>query len=337
MIGIGIIGGGLRGRLFARALRRHARVIGVADPSPGAREAIRADGYQAYETYEALLTDQRPDAVIVATPDFAHRGPAVAVARSGAHLLVEKPLATTVADARAIRDAVREAGISCMVGFENHWNPHFVHLKDAVEDGTVGHPISQSATLSNTFFVPERMLAWAARSSPVWFLMPHVTDLACWLSGAAPVSVFARGSRGVLAARGIDTWDVVHASIELDDGGLLDLTSSWVQPEAAPGIADLAYRVVGASGAARVDLGDQGLTVVSDTYRAPWPVSGDINGEPIGTAAWMAQGFVRALESDQDLDPGIDQGVLVTETLAGVEHSLASGHPVTLDEVRERS
>ncbi|MCQ6307694.1 gfo/Idh/MocA family oxidoreductase, partial [Bacillus cereus] len=76
-------------------------------------------------------------------------------------------------------------------------------------------PVSQSVTLSHTLFVPTTMLSWSGSSSPIWFLMPHVLDLAFWLAEAEPVSGYARGRRGVLAARGIDTWDLVHTSIGL--------------------------------------------------------------------------------------------------------------------------
>lgn len=332
MVRVGIVGAGLRGRLFARALAGRAQVVGFAEPSKAAAEDAREAGFATYSDHRELLSEQRPDAVVIATPDFAHRQAALDAAHAGAHLLVEKPLATSVADAEAIAQAVRQAGVQCMVGFENRWSPHFVALAGAMADGRVGRPISQSITLSNTLHVPTQMLSWSASSSPIWFLQPHATDLAYWLSGAGPVSVFARGHRGVLAERGIDTWDVVHVSIGLDDGGLVDITSAWILPESAPSVADFSYQLISDKGSATVNLGDQGLSIAHRTYESVWPLDGAINGEPIGIAAWMVQRFVRDLEAGVDVSPGLDEGLRVTATLDAVEQSLQRGGEVAISE-----
>jgi predicted dehydrogenase len=65
------------------------------------------------------LKDKTIDAVSVATPDFLHKEPCIDAAEAGKHILVEKPLATTVEDAEAIVKAARKAGIKLMVDFHN--------------------------------------------------------------------------------------------------------------------------------------------------------------------------------------------------------------------------
>jgi predicted dehydrogenase len=95
---IGIVGAGLRGRLFADALagRPDVALAGFAEPSPqAAAHATRATGLPVVDGHGALL-ELGLDAVIVATPDFAHRDVAVDLAQAGVHLLIEKPLATDV-------------------------------------------------------------------------------------------------------------------------------------------------------------------------------------------------------------------------------------------------
>lgn len=331
MLRIGIVGAGLRGRLYARSLTGRADVVGFAESSQNAREAAAEAGFRTYASHGELLQQQRPDAVVIATPDFAHREAAVECARAGAHLFVEKPLAMSVSDARAIERAVSDAGVQCMVGFENRWNPHFVSLAAALADGQLGLPISQSATLSNTLYVPATMLSWAAKSSPIWFLMPHALDLAFWLADADPVSVFARGQRGVLAARGIDTWDVVHTSIGLADGSMVDVTSAWILPDSNPTIADFSYRIVGDTGSATLNLADQGMSI-SHSRHENVPVSGgEINGDPIGMATWMIQRFVTDLEAGVPVSPGLHDGLRVTAALDAVERSLQFENVVTMD------
>ena len=331
MVTIGIVGAGLRGRLFAEALEGQpdVSVVGLAEPSADVAEKARdATGLPVTTSHTELLEAFDPDAVIVATPDFAHRRIAVDVAEAGKHLLIEKPVATNRDDAHAIAKAVHRAGVRCLVGFENRWNPHVVQAKAAME--SLGEPITASATLSNSYFVPTTMLSWAAQSSPAWFLMPHTVDLVLWLTGRKPVSVSAVGSRGVLAKRGIDTWDVVHALVGFDDGSTATLSSAWTLPDAGDGIVDFRFQVIGTEGSVTADLSHQGLTVVSDKYRSAWPVSGRIGRSQVGPAVWMVQDFATGLVDGGDLGPGIDHGVLVTEIICAIEDSITTRQTVDL-------
>jgi predicted dehydrogenase len=195
---------------------------------------------------------------------------------------------------------------------------------------SVGEPITASATLSNSFFVPTTMLSWAAQSSPAWFLMPHTLDLVLWLTGRNPVAVNAVGSRGVLAQRGIDTWDVVHALVSFDDGSTATLSSAWTLPDAGDGIVDFRFQVIGTEGSVTADLSHQGLTVVSDKYRSAWPVSGRIGRSQVGPAVWMVQDFAAGLVDGGDLGPDIDHGVLVTQIICAIEDSITTGQTVQL-------
>lgn len=163
MVKVGIVGAGLRGRMYAAALAESpvGEVIAFAEPSAAVAAAAQRDlGVPVASTHDALLDQFDLDAVIVATPDFAHREAAIAAARAGKHLLIEKPLAMSVAEAHEIRDAVRDGGATCLVGFENRWNPHIVQAYRAIADGAIGTHITTTATLSNTWFVPETMLSW---------------------------------------------------------------------------------------------------------------------------------------------------------------------------------
>jgi len=333
MLRVGIAGAGLRGRLFADALagRTDVAVVGFAEPSVRAAERARTEtGLPVVPTHTDLLADLAPDAVVVATPDPEHRAVAVDVASAGVDLLVEKPLATTLADAQAIADAVHRQRVRCLVGFENRWNPHVLRAATALHTGEIGSPVTSTATLSNTYSVPEHMLSWSARSSPAWFLMPHTVDLLTWLTRRTPVSVAAVGSSGVLRARGIDTRDVVHALLTSDDGTTASLSSAWVLPDAGEGIVDFRFSVIGTQGSLSADLGHQGLTVVADRYRSEWPLTGRVGRSPVGPAAWMVQNFVAGLLDGSDLGPDVDDGLLVTRTICAVEEAIDTGTTVQI-------
>lgn len=333
---VGVVGAGLRGRMYARVLRRVAgvEVIGLCDPSARvAREAEAALGLPVMAAHPELLARDL-DAVVVATPDFAHAEPAVDAAAAGCHLMIEKPLAMSTEDAQAIADAVEASGRECLVAFENRWNPAFSQLRERIGAGELGRVVFQSAVLNTTRFVPTGMLGWAARTSPLWFQMAHTLDLVTWLAGSPVASVAAVGSRGALADEGVDTWDVVQALVTLEDGSTASLESSWVLPESMPSFADFRFEVVGERGAAFVDQLDQTLRVAGERLTFPRTLALEVAGRPEGFPAWMATQWAEDLLAERPLRPGVEDGLASTRALCAIEESLETGAPVSLGAAR---
>ncbi len=326
---IGIIGGGIRGSMFARAVRQHpqAELAAICDPSEGVRAELATRlGVPTYLTTEEML-DAHPEltAAVIATPDFAHLAPTLACLERRLDLMIEKPLATTSEDARTISQAARDSGARVLVGFENRWNPQFAEVRNRIAAGGYGRVVNQVVNLNDTIFVPTAMLSWAARSSPAWFLMPHSLDLAIWLSGAVPVEVFARGSRSLLPARGVDTWDAITASFRMSDDSLLVLNSQWVLPESFPSVFDFRYEVHTSTTSFHLAVSDSGVTQYGPdkTHRLQFGVTehrGQLRGIPID----MTNDFIAALNgADVDL-PDADHGWLVTDAIAAVHASVES-------------
>lgn len=332
---IGVVGGGIRGSMFARAVSQHpdATLVAMCESV----DIVRASNAQAlhvpvYADLDTML-DAHPDltAAIVATPDFAHRAPTVQCAERGLDLLVEKPLATNSVDAAAIVAAVADSGARVMVGFENRWNQKFGEIRRQLMDPSSGRIVNQVADLNDTLFVPTTMLSWAARSSPGWFLMPHSLDLTMWLSGATPTDVFARGTRRLLPSLGVDTWDAITASFSMSDGSIVVLNSQWVLPVTAPAVFDFRYEVNTETSSFRVGISDTGVTRYDPTgvhwlQFGVYEQHGKIRGIPID----MADDFI-AWSAGADLDmPDAGYGLLVTRAIEAVHRSLATGQPQAL-------
>lgn len=332
---IGIVGGGIRGGMFARATteRASAELVAVCDRSADVRRAAAdAFGVPVYEDVEQMLA-AHPEltAAVIATPDFAHRDAAVSCARKGLDLLIEKPLATTVVDAEAIVDAAGESGARIMVGFENRWNPRFLTVKRLLGTEGSGPVVAQQVSLNDTIFVPTKMLSWAAKSSPAWFLMPHTLDLAMWLSGARPRSVHATGRKGILQARGVDTWDSITATFELTDGSYAVLSSSWILPESAPAVYDFRYEVQTSEAAFHIDGANHGVTHYgADGVRWPQAAVYERNGRITGVPIDMMNDFITFVEDGSVSVPGHEDGLVVTRALAAVDRSLQTGEVVAL-------
>ena len=127
-IGVGLVGYKFMGRAHSNAYRQVARFFDV-DPVPrmvaiagrdeaGVREAAHSLGWESYETdYRRLIARDDVGLVDVVTPGNTHRGIVLAALEAGKHVLCEKPLANTLAEAREMVEAAREAGAVNMVCF----------------------------------------------------------------------------------------------------------------------------------------------------------------------------------------------------------------------------
>jgi len=330
-----VVGGGIRGSMFAATVQQHpdAALVALCDPSPSVRERnAQTLGVPVYADLHAMLAAHpEATAAIIATPDFAHRDAAVDCASRGLDLLVEKPLATTSDDAEAIRAAADAAGSRVVVGFENRWNQKFIEVRDQLSQGTAGRTVTQVVNLNDTRWVPTSMLSWAAQSSPAWFLMPHSLDLTMWLTGTTPVEVFARGTRRILPGLGVDTWDAVSASFLMSDGSTVVLNSSWVLPESAPSVFDFRYELQAEHTAYHLDISYDGVTRY-DPNGVSWLQFGvhERHGRLEGIPIDMARDFIAALNGEPRDLPDAAHGCLVTAAIEGVHTSLAAGLPHTL-------
>lgn len=93
-----------------------------------------------YDDFAAALAHPGVDVVSLCTPQHVHCSNVLAAASAGKHLVIEKPVANSLAELRAMRDAVRAAGVRTVVSFVLRWNPLFITLKAMMADGAVGRP-----------------------------------------------------------------------------------------------------------------------------------------------------------------------------------------------------
>lgn len=169
---VGIIGAGWMGHVHARAYARlgqhwpdlavRPEPVAVADPSaPAAETFARAHGVAAYADWRELLADPEVAAVSVTAPNFLHREIGVAVAEAGKHLWIEKPVGLSAADAVAVRDAVRAAGVVDCVGFNYRNVPAVARARRVIESGGIGVPTHARVQLLTDYAAhPGSPLSW---------------------------------------------------------------------------------------------------------------------------------------------------------------------------------
>ncbi len=140
---LGVIGLGGRGRYFARAYDNHpeAELVAIADPDPQALDRCRpmfGDGIDYYADLDEFLAREDMPSVVIASPDFAHRDNAVQAFGYGKHVLLEKPIAQSVADSDDIIRAWDEAGTVLCVGLELRYSAIFMRMREILDAGTIG-------------------------------------------------------------------------------------------------------------------------------------------------------------------------------------------------------
>ncbi|XP_029362680.1 uncharacterized protein LOC115046438 [Echeneis naucrates] len=144
-----VVGAGSRGEIYSEFASIHPermRVVGVADPRKFARTKLQKQHKipddNTFDNWHSLLEkDKFADAVLICTPDRHHKEPAVAFAKKGYHILLEKPMATTAEDCKAIVEASTESGVMLSVGHVLRYDPNVHKIKDLIDAGVIGDVI----------------------------------------------------------------------------------------------------------------------------------------------------------------------------------------------------
>lgn len=223
---VALIGAGQIGRMHGEYCRADTALAlaGVADPTPAAREWAQARGLPWFADAASLLVAVKPAAAIVATPNALHCEAALACIAARVPLLVEKPIADTLAAGMEIVRAARAAGVPLMVGHQRRHNPIAREARRLVDGGWLGRPVA--ATVQATWLKPDAYFQTAWRrergGGPVLINLIHDIDLLRFLLGGV-ASVQALSSNAVRRFAVEDTAAVV---LRLDSGALATLLTS---------------------------------------------------------------------------------------------------------------
>lgn len=139
-IRIAIAGAGLIGRRHIELIDASPDCIlaGIADPSPAAKELAQGQGVNWYADHRALLAQEKPDGLIIASPNAHHFQMAVDCAQASVPALIEKPATDTVAAARRLCAAIKRTGVPMLVGHHRRHNPIIKAAREAVATGKLG-------------------------------------------------------------------------------------------------------------------------------------------------------------------------------------------------------
>ena len=194
---LGVAGLGRGFTLMLPSLAGHPRVAlaAAADPGKEARERFAADfGAAAYGSVEALCADPSVEAVYVATPHELHAAHAILAARSGKHVLVEKPMAIAIGEAQAMIAAARAAGVHIVVGPSHSFDAPVIRAREMIASGAHGRVRMLTAMYHTDFLYRPRRpeeLDTAKGGGVVPSQAAHQVDVLRFLAGSRAKSVRA--------------------------------------------------------------------------------------------------------------------------------------------------
>ncbi|MCU7707531.1 Gfo/Idh/MocA family oxidoreductase [Priestia sp. JV24] len=238
-LNVGMIGGGFMGKAHALAYagmpmffwpapavpQRHT-VVDVTEEL--AKDAAERLGFENYSSdWRKVVEDPEIDIIDIVTPNDSHAEIAIAAAKAGKHIISEKPLARTAAEAKTMLDAVKEAGVKHMVAFNYRRTPAVALAKKYIEEGRIGKILNFRGTyLQDWSADPNSPLSWRfqkerAGSGALGDIGTHVIDFARYLVGdISEVMAIAKtwiGERPIQSG-GVDKLGTVKAETDVPKG-----------------------------------------------------------------------------------------------------------------------
>lgn len=218
---IAVAGAGTIGLAHIAVLQDSARcsLSAIVDPSPGAVAVAARVGVPLYTHLDELLAKDRPDGLILATPNPLHVPQALQCVAAGLPILLEKPLATSVAEGQTLVDAVARSGAKVLIGHHRAHSPIMAKAKEVVDSGKLGQLVA--VTGSATFYKPDSYFTeapWRAQpgAGPILANMIHeVHNLRMLCGEIVAVQAFASN-----ATRGYEVEDTVAINLRFANGTL---------------------------------------------------------------------------------------------------------------------
>jgi UDP-N-acetylglucosamine 3-dehydrogenase len=307
-----------------------ADFVGLTDADANrGREAAERFGVRYFEDADSLFGEV--DAVVVCSENKNHARDVIPALQSGVHVLCEKPISTTVDDARAIIDASEASGSQFRVAFPVRYLPSIVRAKEILREGSLGRILAVNGTNHGQapggwFLDPELAGGGAVMDHTV-----HLADLLRWMLDVEVKSVYAEVGSFFGAT---ETDDAAILTLELEGGPFADGTfatidPSWSRGEGYPTWGDVTLRIAGTTGVLDVDPFARPLRTFDHESRAPsWSYTGEDMNE------LMLADFLRGVaEGDPTCASGLD-GLRALEIVQAAYASGENHEPRSVERTR---
>src|SRR5580704_13231181 len=276
-VSIGIIGTGWCGGIRAEtcAASPYVSALHLAEIKPERLKEVAGTTKPATATsdYRTLLNNSTIDGIIIsATPETTHYPMAKESLLAGKHLLLEKPISLTLAEADELIALARSKSLLFTIGYSQRFNPKFAYVKRSIDDGTIGEPVSALVSRHITRNLGNK-IGGRIKLSPAAMEATHDIDFLLWcFAPRRPVRVYAQEVRKIMQATH-DVPDCVWIIVTLDDGSVFTIGAGWVLPPAYPNFSSTWIEMVGSEGAIMVDDSHRDVTINTMQRGIEFPLS----------------------------------------------------------------
>lgn len=268
---VACVGMGWWSDVLADAIKRSGKleIVSCFTRSETKRQAFAAKyGCEPAVSYDAVLADPRVEAIVNTTPNDVHLETTRAAAEAGKHVFLDKPIANTVSDGRAITQACRQAGVVLALGYQRRRESHFRHVRQRIDEGAFGTLVNAEANISRDRLGKIDLSSWRyqAAGMPGGVMLQigiHYADVLEYLLGPVK-AVSGRFARLVLPG---DNPDVASLVLEHANGALSTLNASY-----ASASEYYLMNIYGKEASAYYDL-HNGLRLLARGEDAPRPVA----------------------------------------------------------------
>ena len=325
---IALLGAGEWGRLHAKVLAQlpGVELAIVCDPDlPRARQVAEALGAASSDDTASVLKDRSFDAVVISSPEEVHASQAETALRSGKHVLVEKPVALTLGDARHLASVASEAGKILMPGHILRFVPAYASVREELSDRTRIHSVFARRN------VPAARFSGHQRTHTALMSLAHDLDLILWyLDGQLPERLYAVERRTL---PGAGNPDVFWGIIEFSGGTVACVESLWTIPRGGSRYVDVELELSTGKGFIAIRNPDDAVTFIRDDKTVHPAVTLDlqVGSHRFGALREELLHFV-ALAQGETSCPlvTIDDAVRVIELAEMLIRSAQHGTPVTV-------
>lgn len=249
---------GTRIRTVAVGVRSEKTAARAADDFSRAT-GDRLETFHGSEPWVDMLATCDLDILVVATPDHLHTEPTMAALEAGAHVVVEKPLCLSAAEAKTIARLSAERGLVVGVDMHKRYDPDHRRVFSELAS-RIGAPIHARGVLEEPLEVSTRTFKWAEQSDPFTYVGIHWVDLFCHYLKLRPAALYAVGQKKRLRADfGIDAFDATQVTVVHKCGTCVTYENNWITPADFEGPVNQESHLVGALGKIESDSQYRGL------------------------------------------------------------------------------
>lgn len=344
-LGFAIVGTGMISRFHARAIEdvRGAKLVACFDQVAERAKSFAGDvGCTPYDDLNAMLADPAVDIVTIATPSGAHQEPAVAAAKAGKHVIVEKPLEVTLKRCDRIINECEKQGVKLATIFPSRFHDSSVKMRKAIDQGRFGR-LTLGDAYVKWFRTQEYYDSGAWRGT--WKLdgggalmnqAVHTVDLLSWLMG--PVEEI-QAQTATLAHKRIEVEDVATATLKFKNGalGVIEATTAAypgylkrIEIHGSEGSAVLEEEDIKAWDFAKKQAGDAAIHKAMQTSKSTGGGAADPAAIGHHGHTLQFQDFVKAIKNDST--PAVDghEGRKPVEIILAIYKAAQTGKTVSL-------